>query len=145
MGLVKMVLSGKPVEVKLTPAPAVETVAVEPVVEVQPEPIAPPVTPQPEPVVPPGVTELPIVGRAENALPPAPCRAAPAAKRVTARTVTSAAKVRAAAAKLPDGTPAQIAAKAGLSESTARRYLPSPSGPVAVETPVNGKVPALAA
>jgi hypothetical protein len=47
---------------------------------------------------------------------PKPPRKAPAA-------VTAAAKVAAAAKRLPDGTPAQIAARAGVSESTARRHL----------------------
>ncbi|GAA2517928.1 hypothetical protein [Pilimelia columellifera] len=49
----------------------------------------------------------------------------PPARRVQTRS-ESAQKVARAAAKLPAGTPAQIAAKAGVSERTARRYLPTP-------------------
>ncbi|MFJ1537739.1 DUF2637 domain-containing protein [Micromonospora chalcea] len=72
--------------------------------------------------------------------------AKPRASRPRAKTLTSAAKVRRAAAKLPGGTVAEIAAKAGVSESTARRYLPAPgdatvasaSGPDAAETATNG-------
>jgi hypothetical protein len=66
----------------------------------------------------------------------------PAAKRVTPRPA-SAEKVAKAAAKLPGATVAEIAAKAGVSVSTARRHLPaqrvtdaSPSAPVPAETPV---------
>jgi hypothetical protein len=66
----------------------------------------------------------------------------PPATRPRPKSLTSAEKVARAAAKLPDGTLAQIAAKAGVSESTVRRYLPprtpapvpSPSGPDAAET-----------
>jgi hypothetical protein len=71
----------------------------------------------------------------------APERAAdakPPVTRTRPRTLTSAAKVAKAAAKLPVGTVAQVAAKAGVSESTARRYMPvtvaSPSAPGAAET-----------
>ncbi|GLW31232.1 DUF2637 domain-containing protein [Actinoplanes regularis] len=63
------------------------------------------------------------------------------AKRVTPRPA-SAEKVAKAAAKLPGATVAEIAAKAGVSVSTARRHLPaqrvtdaSPSAPVPAETP----------
>lgn len=42
------------------------------------------------------------------------------------RRPVSADKVARAAARSPDATVAQIAAKAGVSESTARRYLPTP-------------------
>lgn len=52
------------------------------------------------------------------------------AKRVTPRVLTSAQKVWRAAAKLEGASPAQIAAKAGVSESTVRRHLASPSAPV---------------
>lgn len=51
--------------------------------------------------------------------------AKPTRVRVTRRPV-SADKVARAAARSPDATVAQIAAKAGVSESTARRYLPAP-------------------
>ncbi len=64
-----------------------------------------------------------------------------AAKRVT-RKPASADRVARAAAKMPGATVAQIAAKAGVSESTARRHLPvpaaavaSPIAPVPAETP----------
>ncbi len=63
------------------------------------------------------------------------------ATRVTRRPA-SAEKVAKAAAKMPGATVAQIAAKAGVSESTARRHLPataaavtSPIAPVPAETP----------
>lgn len=62
-------------------------------------------------------------------------------KRVTPRPA-SAAKVAKVAAKMPGAPVAQIAAKAGVSPSTARRHLAalrvtdaSPSAPVAAETP----------
>ena len=73
---------------------------------------------------------------------PAPTDGTPAAKPATTRprpkSLTSAQKVARAAVKLPAGTVAQIAAKAGVSESTARRYLPSPTGPAPAETAING-------
>ncbi|TCB93518.1 DUF2637 domain-containing protein [Micromonospora zingiberis] len=63
------------------------------------------------------------------------------AKRVTPRPV-SADKVAKVAAKMPDAPVSQIAAKAGVSVSTARRHLAalrvtdaSPSAPVPAETP----------
>ena len=63
------------------------------------------------------------------------------AKRVTPRPA-SAEKVAKAAAKMPGATVAEIAAKAGVSVSTARRHLPaqrvtdaSPFAPVPAETP----------
>ncbi len=67
---------------------------------------------------------------------------APAVKRAPAKRVTrkpaSAEKVAKAAAKLPGASVAAIAAKADVSESTARRHLAamtSPSAPVPAETP----------
>jgi hypothetical protein len=61
--------------------------------------------------------------------------AAPAAKSTPAKRVTrkpaSAEKVAKAAAKMPGATVAEIAAKAGVSESTARRYMPAPAAAVA--------------
>jgi hypothetical protein len=67
------------------------------------------------------------------------------AKRVTPRPA-SAEKVAKAAAKLPGAPVAQIAAKAGVSESTARRYLPAPDATVASPSdPVPAETPALAA
>ncbi|WP_433301045.1 DUF2637 domain-containing protein [Actinoplanes sp. CA-030573] len=68
-----------------------------------------------------------------------PVKRAPA-KRVTPRPA-SAEKVARAAAKLPGASVAEIAKKAGVSVSTARRHLParvtdaSPSTPVPAETP----------
>ncbi|MEV0723944.1 DUF2637 domain-containing protein [Micromonospora purpureochromogenes] len=70
--------------------------------------------------------------------PPAVPDAKPSTTRTRPRSLTSAQKVAKAAAKLPAGTVAQVAAKAGVSESTARRYLPSPTVPVAAETRING-------
>lgn len=72
--------------------------------------------------------------------------ARPRVTRPRAKTLNSAEKVRRAAEKLPDGTVAQIAAKAGVSEATVRRYRPVPSdatvasasGPDAAETATNG-------
>ncbi|RZU48859.1 hypothetical protein EV385_0588 [Krasilnikovia cinnamomea] len=61
-----------------------------------------------------------------------PVKAAPA-KRVT-RKPASAEKVARAAAKMPGASVAAIAAKAGVSESTARRHMPAP--PVAVTSPI---------
>lgn len=62
--------------------------------------------------------------------------------RMTPKTVTSASRVAAARRRLPDATVAQIAARARVSETTARRHLKdlavasvaSPSEPVPVET-----------
>jgi hypothetical protein len=91
--------------------------AVEPVTE--PEPIAP--TVEPAPVFAPVTKERP--------------------KRVTPRPA-SAAKVAKAAARMPDASTAEIAKKAGVSPSTARRHLAalrvtdaSPSAPEPAETP----------
>jgi hypothetical protein len=66
-------------------------------------------------------------------------------KRVTPRPA-SAEKVAKAAAKLPGATVAQIAARAGVSERTARRYLPDPAATVAAPSaPVPAETPALTA
>lgn len=89
------------------------------------------------PAVPEPVTVAP-VAEPEPA-PAAPVTKAPA-KRVTPRPA-SAEKVARAAAKLPGASVAEIAKKAGVSVSTARRHLParvtdaSPSAPVTAETP----------
>jgi hypothetical protein len=63
------------------------------------------------------------------------------APRLSAKSLTSRARVERAASRMPKATVAQIAAQAGVSESTARRYLPkaeagvaSPSGPSRAET-----------
>jgi len=57
----------------------------------------------------------------------------------------SAMKVARAAAKMPTATPAQIAAKAGVSESTVRRHLspsvPSPTAAPPAETAANAAAP----
>jgi hypothetical protein len=77
-------------------------------------------------------------------VPAAADRKAPA-KRVTPRPA-SAEKVAKAAAKLPGATVAQIAARAGVSERTARRYLPDPAATVAAPSaPAPAETPALAA
>lgn len=72
---------------------------------------------------------------------PAPVVKKTPAKRVTPRPV-SAEKVAKAAAKMPDAPVSEIAAKAGVSVSTARRHLAalrvtdaSPSAPLPAETP----------
>ncbi|WP_203833184.1 hypothetical protein [Actinoplanes regularis] len=80
---------------------------------------------------------------------PAPASAAAGrkapAKRVTPRPA-SAEKVVKAAAKLPGATVAQIAARAGVSERTARRYLPDPAATVAAPSaPAPAETPVLAA
>lgn len=72
--------------------------------------------------------------------------ARPRVSRPRAKTLNSAEKVRRAAEKLPDGTVAQIAARAGVSEATVRRYRTAPgdatvasaSGPDAAGTATNG-------
>ncbi|MFF5295011.1 DUF2637 domain-containing protein [Paractinoplanes globisporus] len=81
------------------------------------------------------------IAEQEPAATPQPVKKAPA-KRVTPRPA-SADKVAKAAAKHPGATIAEIAKKAGVSVSTARRHLPaarltdaSPSAPVTAETPV---------
>ncbi|GAB1695040.1 DUF2637 domain-containing protein [Krasilnikovia sp. M28-CT-15] len=67
------------------------------------------------------------------------------AKRVT-RKPASADKVARAAAKLPGASVAAIAAKAGVSESTARRHLPTPDAPMASPSaPAPAETPTLAA
>ncbi|MFC0533953.1 hypothetical protein [Phytohabitans kaempferiae] len=67
---------------------------------------------------------------AAPAIDPAPVTSAPkstgnASRPQVARKAPSADKVAKAAAKMPGATIAAIAAKAGVSESTARRYLPT--------------------
>jgi hypothetical protein len=57
------------------------------------------------------------------------------AQRVTPQVLTSRAKVERAAAGMPGATRAEIAAKAGVSESTVRRYLPKPTGSLASPSP----------
>jgi hypothetical protein len=96
--------------------PAITTTAVEP----GPVAVAPVTEPEPAPAV--AVKKSPT-------------------KRVTPRPA-SAAKVAKVAAKMPGAPVAQIAAKAGVSPSTARRHLAalvvtdaSPSAPVPAETP----------
>lgn len=113
MGLSKLVLSGAPAGVTLTPV-------VTP--DVAPEPTR--VDTKPEPVL------TPDQGLPDAKLdPPVKPAARPAgAKRVTARALTSGDRVRAAAAKLPGASYEQIAAKAAVSVSTVRRHLASPSG-----------------
>jgi hypothetical protein len=57
-------------------------------------------------------------------------------QRVSARNASSRAKVEQIARRMPSATAAQIAAKAGVSESTARRYLPRVDSTVASPTAV---------
>lgn len=67
-----------------------------------------------------------------------PADVTPPVKRARPKALTTAEKVTRAATKLPTGTVAEIAAKAGVSESTARRHMPapvtSPSDPGTAET-----------
>jgi hypothetical protein len=85
--------------------------------------------------------EAPVVPVAVVEPAPVPAVKKTSAKRVTPRPA-SAEKVARAAAKLPGASVAEIAAKAGVSVSTARRHLPaqratdaSPFAPVPAETP----------
>ena len=96
-----------------------------------PTPVAAEVT-TPEPVAAPVIEDKPA---------PAPAVRKTPVKRVTPRPA-SAAKVAKVAAKMPGASAAAIAAKAGVSPSTARRHLAalnatdaSPSAPVPAETP----------
>jgi len=110
---------------------ALSTVA-DPALPVEtPAPVAAEVS-APEPPVAPVIEDVP-------AAPPAVKKQA--AKRVTPRPA-SAVKVAKVAAKMPGAPVAQIAAKAGVSPSTARRHLAalsvidaSPSAPAPAETP----------
>ncbi|SNY52044.1 winged helix-turn-helix domain-containing protein [Paractinoplanes atraurantiacus] len=97
-----------------------------------PAPVAAEVTTTPETPAEPIAAEAPA---------PVPAVKKTPAKRVTPRPA-SAEKVAKAAAKLPGATVSEIAAKAGVSTSTARRHLAtlrvtdaSPSAPVPAETP----------
>ena len=75
----------------------------------------------------------------------APVAFKPPVKRVKPRPA-SADKVAKAATKMPGASVAEIAAKAGVSESTARRYLPTAAASVASpSTPVPAETPSLAA
>lgn len=107
-------------------APAVATVPIA-------EPVAAPEPIVVEPVVPEPIVPEPVVAE--------PVKKAPA-KRVTPRPA-SADKVAKVAAKHPGASVSEIAKKAGVSVSTARRHLPaarltdaSASAPVPAETPV---------
>lgn len=93
---------------------------------------APAEVPAPEPATAPVIADQPA---------PAPAVKKAPAKRVTPRPA-SAEKVAKVAAKMPGASAAAIAAKAGVSPSTARRHLAalattdaSPSAPVPAETP----------
>lgn len=69
-----------------------------------------------------------------DAAPPVSPNTKPTRAHVRRRPA-SADKVAKAAAKMPGATVAAIAAKAGVSESTARRHLPVPDAPMASPTP----------
>jgi hypothetical protein len=103
---------------------------------------APAAAPAVTPVAVPPPVVAPAAPVTETMPAPVPVAKKSTAKRVTPRPA-SAEKVAKAAAKLPGATVAEIAAKAGVSVSTARRHLPaqrvtdaSPSAPVPAETPV---------
>ncbi|MFY1689072.1 DUF2637 domain-containing protein [Plantactinospora sp. WMMB782] len=81
-----------------------------------------------------GTDQAGSVTTAQVTAPAVPDDVKPRPARSRPKTLTSAEKVARAAAKLPGATPAQIAAKAGVSESTARRHLTT-SGPVPVASP----------
>ncbi|WP_073839574.1 hypothetical protein [Micromonospora sp. CB01531] len=120
LGLGKMVLSGVTAK---RPDPVVEE---PPVVTPPPADVTPVIETVPDPKV--DVTPEPVDVK--------PAATRHPVRRVRPKVLTNAAKVEAAAIELgPDAKPAQIAAKAGVSESTARRYMPrskpevaSPSG-----------------
>ena len=101
--------------VTVEPAPASEPIDVDAITE-------PEVTPEPEPQ-----PDQSDVSEPDPVTPPKRQR----------RALTNATKVQRAAARMPGATVAQVAAKAGVSESTARRYLTSPTGPVPAETTTN--------
>ncbi len=82
--------------------------------------VAPVAEAMPVTVTPPAPAEAPPVDATPNTTPDT----APVRPRVIRRPA-SADKVAKAAAKMPGATVAAIAAKAGVSESTARRYLPA--------------------
>ncbi len=91
------------------------------------------------------VDEAPAADTTRRAAPAATPAPRTAAKRV-ARKPASAEKVAKAAAKMPGASVAAIAAKAGVSESTARRHLPAPAAAVTSPiTPVPAETPTLAA
>ncbi|GAA2185245.1 hypothetical protein GCM10009848_14150 [Micromonospora lupini] len=93
--------------------------------------LAPP-RPRP-PVIPSGVRALPVVVRVGTTpTTPAPMAAPP----------TTAARVSAVLAETPEATPAQIAARLGVSERTVRRYLPADTVPTRRRRPA--RLPALA-
>jgi hypothetical protein len=100
------------------------------------------VTPETVPAAAPLTTpDAPAVPVADATPTPAPTVKRTPAKRVTPRPA-SAVKVAKVAAKMPGASAAVIAAKAGVSPSTARRHLAalsasdaSPSAPVPAETP----------
>ncbi|WP_433797403.1 DUF2637 domain-containing protein [Actinoplanes sp. CA-252034] len=99
--------------------------------------LADPAIEEPAPVV----AKVPTTETVAVAPVPVPVVTKTPAKRVTPRPA-SAEKVAKAAAKLPGATVAEIAAKAGVSVSTARRHLPaqrvtdaSPFAPAHAETP----------
>jgi hypothetical protein len=84
---------------------------------------------QPTPVVAPAPAPVPAaaptLAPADPTPTPAPAPAAKPARPRTSRRPPSADKVAKAAAKMPGATVAAIAARAGVSESTARRHLPT--------------------
>ncbi|WP_374103717.1 hypothetical protein [Micromonospora sp. U56] len=103
-----------------------------PVATPAPVALVAPIRPRP-PVIPPGVRTLPVVA-AVGTPPTAPdTLAAPPA---------TADRVAAVLAETPDATPAQVAARLGVSERTARRYMPAATVPPRRRRAA--KVPALA-
>lgn len=121
LGLSKMVLSGKVEAEKqsaavVTPAPA-------------PPPAVIPPAPQPAPAVTPA-RPVPVKRPSDVSEP---------ARRATPRALTNQANVAGVFAKNPNATPAQIAALAGVSESTARRYMRRE--PAAAPKLINGHDP----
>ncbi|SCE78338.1 hypothetical protein [Micromonospora saelicesensis] len=133
MALVKLVFARTPAAPAQPLAP-VPVPAPAPVLVTVPASAPPMPRPRPRPpVIPPGVRTLPVVARGgTRPTTPDPVAAPP----------TTAARVSAVLAETPEATPAQIAARLGVSERTVRRYLPADTVPTRRRRPA--KPPALA-
>ncbi|MCG5450813.1 hypothetical protein [Micromonospora hortensis] len=120
MALVKLVFARTPAA-PAQPLASVPVPAPAPVLVTVPASAPPSPRPRPRPpVIPPGVRTLPVVARVGTTpTTPGPMAAPP----------TTAARVSAVLAETPGATPAQVAARLGVSERTARRYMPADTTP----------------
>jgi hypothetical protein len=100
--------------------------------EIAPTPANP--IPTPAPVNHPAPTDAPPPAAEPPATKPAPRPAVKTGRTQTPRRPASAAKVAKAAARMPGASVAAIAAKAGVSESTARRHLTAADRPARAAT-----------